>query len=219
VPLVAALFFGLQCAVLVLVVEALLRVAKRALRGGVPWAVAGAAFAALFLFRLPFPLVVLGGGAARRAAAGALRAALARAAKDGPPALLDALLAREPGRIARLGGRGAAGGVRGAGALAPAGRAAAAGGRRVRRTSRGSSPRWRSSPSAAPTPCWPTSRRRRWSTTAGCPPDQMLTGLGLAETTPGPLILVLQFVGFLAGHAAAGGGFWGGRAGALLTLG
>ena len=38
VPLVAALFFGLQCAVLVLVVEALLRVAKRALHGGVAWA-------------------------------------------------------------------------------------------------------------------------------------------------------------------------------------
>ena len=32
----------------------------------------------------------------------------------------------------------------------------------------------------------------------------MLDGLGLAETTPGPLILVLQFVGFLAGHAAGG---------------
>jgi chromate transporter len=46
--------------------------------------------------------------------------------------------------------------------------------------------------------------------------DQMLAGLGLAETTPGPLILVLQFVGFLAGHAA--GGFWGGTAGALLTV-
>ena len=32
----------------------------------------------------------------------------------------------------------------------------------------------------------------------------VLVGLGLAETTPGPLILVLQFVGFLAGHGAAG---------------
>src|ERR687894_1705869 len=46
----------------------------------------------------------------------------------------------------------------------------------------------------------------------------MLAGLGLAETTPGPLILVLQFVGFLAGHGAAGGGFWGGLAGSALTL-
>ncbi|CAA9222957.1 MAG: Chromate transport protein ChrA [uncultured Craurococcus sp.] len=39
-------------------------------------------------------------------------------------------------------------------------------------------------------------------------PDQMLVGLGLAETTPGPLILVLQFVGFLAGYGA-GGLAWG----------
>ena len=35
-------------------------------------------------------------------------------------------------------------------------------------------------------------------------PEEMLTGLGLAETTPGPLILVLQFVGFLAGFRAPG---------------
>jgi chromate transporter len=33
---------------------------------------------------------------------------------------------------------------------------------------------------------------------------EMLAGLGLAETTPGPLILVLQFVGFLAGYRAPG---------------
>lgn len=34
--------------------------------------------------------------------------------------------------------------------------------------------------------------------------SEMLAGLGLAETTPGPLILVLQFVGFLAGFRAPG---------------
>lgn len=38
-----------------------------------------------------------------------------------------------------------------------------------------------------------------WLTTA-----QMMDGLGLAETTPGPLILVTEFVGFLAGQAAGG---------------
>jgi chromate transporter len=48
----------------------------------------------------------------------------------------------------------------------------------------------------------------------------MLTGLGLAETTPGPLILVLQFVGFLAGHRAPGAlsGITGGIAASALTL-
>ena len=47
----------------------------------------------------------------------------------------------------------------------------------------------------------------------------MLTGLGLAETTPGPLILVLVFVGFLAGVREAGlDPLVGGTLGALVTL-
>ena len=45
---------------------------------------------------------------------------------------------------------------------------------------------------------------------------EMLTGLGLAETTPGPLILVLQFVGFLAGFRE--GGVPGALLGAAITL-
>ena len=36
-------------------------------------------------------------------------------------------------------------------------------------------------------------------------PGEMLDGLGLAETTPGPLIMVVQFVGFLAAFRAPGG--------------
>ncbi|HLO78881.1 MAG TPA: chromate transporter, partial [Magnetospirillum sp.] len=51
-------------------------------------------------------------------------------------------------------------------------------------------------------------------------PGEMLDGLGLAETTPGPLILVNQFVGFLAGFRSPGGlGPWaGGVVGATLTV-
>lgn len=50
-------------------------------------------------------------------------------------------------------------------------------------------------------------------------PDEMLTGLGLAETTPGPLILVLVFVGFLGGARQAGlDPLLGGLAGAGVTL-
>lgn len=49
---------------------------------------------------------------------------------------------------------------------------------------------------------------------------EMLSGLGLAETTPGPLILVLQFEGFLAGYRAQAGlsGIGGGIAASALTL-
>jgi len=50
-------------------------------------------------------------------------------------------------------------------------------------------------------------------------PDEMLTGLGLAETTPGPLILVLVFVGFLGGARQSGlEPLVGGLAGAAVTL-
>ena len=50
-----------------------------------------------------------------------------------------------------------------------------------------------------------------WLTTG-----EMMDGLGLAETTPGPLILVTEFVGFLAGEATGGWTF--GLFGALVTL-
>ena len=42
------------------------------------------------------------------------------------------------------------------------------------------------------------SRSRRSSIYGWLKPGEMLDGLGMAETTPGPLIMVLQFVGFLA---------------------
>ena len=48
---------------------------------------------------------------------------------------------------------------------------------------------------------------------------EMLDGLGLAETTPGPLILVTEFVGFLAAHRHGGGNPWAmGVLGAAVTL-
>ena len=58
VPLVEALFFGVKAAVLVIVIEALLRIAKRALKGSVHWLIAGLSFVAIFMLALPFPLIV-----------------------------------------------------------------------------------------------------------------------------------------------------------------
>jgi chromate transporter len=57
-PAVEALFFGVKAAVLAIVVEALVRVARRALKGPGDWLIAAAAFVALFAFHVPFPLVV-----------------------------------------------------------------------------------------------------------------------------------------------------------------
>ena len=50
-------------------------------------------------------------------------------------------------------------------------------------------------PSAGPMRRWPTSRRLGWSRTAGCRGRRWIDGLGLAETTPGPLIMVVQVRG------------------------
>ena len=58
VPLVEAAFVGIKAAVLVIVIEALLRVARRALRRPQDWIVAAAAFIAIFFFAVPFPLVI-----------------------------------------------------------------------------------------------------------------------------------------------------------------
>jgi chromate transporter len=60
---IAGLFFGLKAAVLAIVVQAVLRVGKRALKNPVMIALAAAAFLSLALFQVPFPLVVLTAGA------------------------------------------------------------------------------------------------------------------------------------------------------------
>ncbi len=62
VTLVQGLFFGLKAAVLVIVVEAVLRVGKRALRNNVMRAVAGLAFVAILFYDVPFPLIILAAG-------------------------------------------------------------------------------------------------------------------------------------------------------------
>ena len=62
VPLVEALFYGIKAAVLVIVVEALLRVAKKALSQRLHWVIAGFAFVGIFFFSIPYPLIVLMAG-------------------------------------------------------------------------------------------------------------------------------------------------------------
>ncbi|MGG5886020.1 chromate efflux transporter [Falsiroseomonas sp. HC035] len=213
VPLVAALFFGLKCAVLVVVVEALLRVAKRALHGAAAWALAAAAFLALFAFDLPFPVVVLTAALLGYALPQHFTGGGHGTAKDGPPALLDALIAQDPDRIPRMARM-----ARRAGLMAlvlwawPVALLA------------GTVPwgdiAWFFSVMAVVTfggayavlayVAQQAVETYGWLTAA-----DMLAGLGLAETTPGPLILVLQFVGFLAGSAQ---GIWTGILASLLAL-
>lgn len=62
VSIVAGLLFGLKAAVLAVVIEAVLRVGRRALKSRLAIAIAAVAFVALFFFALPFPLVVVAAG-------------------------------------------------------------------------------------------------------------------------------------------------------------
>jgi chromate transporter len=62
IGIVDGLFFGLKAAVLAIVLQAVLRVGKRALKNTAMRLLAAAAFIALFLFAVPFPVVVLGAG-------------------------------------------------------------------------------------------------------------------------------------------------------------
>jgi len=62
VPLVSALFYGVKAAVLVIVLEALIKVSKKALGEKAYWFIAAFAFVGLFFFSVPYPLIVLGAG-------------------------------------------------------------------------------------------------------------------------------------------------------------
>lgn len=60
VPLVAGIFYGIKPAVTAIVMQAAWRIGSRALQNNWLWGIAGASFVAIFAFNLPFPLIVLG---------------------------------------------------------------------------------------------------------------------------------------------------------------
>src|SRR5947207_7685447 len=62
VGLIEALFFGLKAAVLAIVIQALVRVGKRALRNNVMLALAAIAFIAIFFFDVSFPIIIIAAG-------------------------------------------------------------------------------------------------------------------------------------------------------------
>lgn len=62
VPLVQAAFLGIKATVIVVVLQALMRLGNKALTGRKAWGLAGIAFAALFVFGLPFPVIVIAAG-------------------------------------------------------------------------------------------------------------------------------------------------------------
>ncbi len=210
---VQALFFGLKAAVLAIVLEAVVRIGRRALKNNVMVGLAAAAFIALFFFHVPFPLVILAAGVigfvGGRAGWAAFLAGNGHG-KVGGKQVADADTALGEGDS---GARASAGQLvaedRGVFLLAvvracPRRCSCCLGPAMSSPTSPSSSRRWRWSPSAAPTPCSPMSRSRPSSTYGWLKPGEMLDGLGMAETTPGPLIMVTQFVGFMGAYRAPG---------------
>jgi chromate transporter len=84
VGIVAGLFFGLKAAVLAIVLEAVNRIGRRALRNRTMLTIAAAAFAAIFLFEAPFPAIILAAGIAGYVGARAGLPAFAGSGGHGP---------------------------------------------------------------------------------------------------------------------------------------
>ena len=196
IPLVREAFLGIKALVIVIVLQALWKVANKALTGPPGWIIAGLAFVAIFALALPFPLII--------AAAGLYGLLTARSAPNSPTtpntpwtstartaALWGALWIAPLIPLALLGQTflltlalffAKLAIVTFGGAYAVLAYMAQA-----------------------------VVETHGWLTAA-----QMIDALGLAETTPGPLILVTQFTGHLAGLSQGGAAL--GLTAGLLTL-
>lgn len=211
VGFVAGLFFGLKAAVLAIVVQAVIRVGKRALKNRAMQAIAVASFAAIFLFDAPFPAIVLAaaliGWVGAKAGIAAFRPGGGHGAV-GKTHVLDAqtLLGEEHIQTDGTADRGAFRAGFGALVLWLAPVAAL----------------WLLAPGSVFTDIAVFFSKLAVLTFGGAyavlawvaqeavgtygwlAPGEMLDGLGMAETTPGPLIMVLQFVGFMGAFRTAG---------------
>ena len=225
-PSVTALFFGLKAAVLAIVIEALLRIGKRALKSRPLVLLAGVAFIALFCFEVPFPLVIAGAalvGAlgshvlprafpfaasaqatiahdtviARMAAAGELAHTQPNLRRTLRVLLIGAVLWGLPLVLLRL-WLGANSVFFQEGAFFSRAALVTFGGAYA---------------------VLAYVAQQAVATFHWLRPGEMLDGLGLAETTPGPLVMVVQFVGFMGAFRHPGGlpPLLAGTFGALVT--
>lgn len=218
---VQGVFYGVKCAVIALVVQALIRIAHRALKTGALRAVALAAFLALFLFALPFPLVILAAAVVGLVLARLAPAAPAAAA--GAPGAID--LAMDQGLLPHTAARPARFWMQlalwTALWLAPvAVLLLALGPGNVFADLAGFFARMAVVTFGGAYAVLAYVAQAAVETHGWLSASEMIDGLGLAETTPGPLILVLQFVGFLAAFRAETGldPLLAGLLGGLLTL-
>jgi chromate transporter len=191
----AAMFLGVKAAVIAIVVQALLRIGGRALKTPFQRILAASAFVALFAFDLPFPLVVLGAGALGWIAARARPEWLAL------QPVVEAAAEVDRGSLMRQSLRAVL--IWGAIWAAPVALAAATlgGGHVLVRIaiffSQLAVVTFGGAYAVLAYMAQQAVDVQGWLS-----PGEMADGLGLAETTPGPLILVTQFVGQLAAMRA-----------------
>jgi chromate transporter len=206
-PVVEALFFGLKAAVLAVVVEAVIRIGRRALKNRAMVALAAVAFVAIFFFQVPFPLIVIG-AATVGLVGGRLRPDLFLVIKGHGVDATDASALGDRGSGVRPSWRS---GLRTASFwlvlwLAPLVLIAGVSGTSSIWTAEGVF----FSKAAVVTfggayAVLAYIAQQAVETYGWLLPGEMLDGLGMAETTPGPLIQVVQFVGFMGAYRLAGG--------------
>jgi len=207
VPIIQALFFGLKAAVLAIVLEAVVRIGRRALKNSIMIALAGAAFVGIFFFSVPFPLIVFGaaliGFLGDLAGITAFRVGGGHAAGKGDAALLDSRLGDELPEHARptvaRSLRASAVWLVPVVALLVALGASNVFSQIAVFFSKMALVTFGGAYAVLAYVAQQAVEHYHWLR-----PREMLDGLGMAETTPGPLIMVLQFVGFMAAYRDPG---------------
>lgn len=205
VPWVAAIFYGLKPAVLAIVAAAVIRIGRKALKNEVMWTLAALAFVAIYFFKVPFPIIivlasVIGfiGGKVWRDKFLVIRGHGTNGGTAESTVIADDTIAAEHTRPSL--GRAlkvcsiwlALWGV----PIAVLALWLGADHTLFREAlffSKASMVTFGGAYAVLPYVSQQAVETHGWLTA-----PQMLDGLGLAETTPGPLIMVLQFVGFLA---------------------
>jgi chromate transporter len=223
VSYVEALFFGLKAAVLAIVIEALVRVGKRALRNNVMIALAAIAFVGIFFFAIPFPIIIIGAGLIGYLGVKSGRSEFAgsghgsAATTEAPSALGDAVPDHARPNLVRtlrvsvlwafLWLAPVASILIELGAANTFSQIALFFTKMAMVTFGGAY-------AVLAYVAQQAVEHYHW-----LKPQEMLDGLGMAETTPGPLIMVLQFVGFLAAYRDPGtlSPMWAGTLGGLLA--
>jgi chromate transporter len=206
VPVVAGLFYGIKPAVVAIVVAAAHRIGSRALKNGWMWAIAAAAFVAIFALDVPFPAIVItalviGYFGGRLAPATFSIAGQHGAAKAGyGPALIDDDTPTPPHALfswRKLAAYTAAGLALWGGALALLAGAFGWQGTLAQMAwffTKAAMLTFGGAYAVLPYVYQGGVENYGWLTG-----QQMIDGLALGETTPGPLIMVVAFVGFVGG--------------------